>query len=30
MHYNELQSRSAEVEAMAMNFEQSESEGGWC
>jgi hypothetical protein len=22
MHYNELQSRSAEVEAMAMNFEQ--------
>jgi hypothetical protein len=22
MHYNELQSRSSEVEAMAMNFEQ--------
>jgi hypothetical protein len=22
MHYNELQARSAEVEAMAMNFEQ--------
>jgi hypothetical protein len=22
MHYNELQSRSAEVEAMTMNFEQ--------
>jgi hypothetical protein len=22
MHYNELQSRSAEVEAMSMNFEQ--------
>jgi hypothetical protein len=30
MHYNELQSRSTEVEAMAMKELEQRAEGGWC